>query len=67
MPQKEAATRGYVQNLWLHGPEHYLTEVCGTRILRQWLALNKSQLLGWNYEPLCCLQTTGWKFVHVFL
>ncbi|KLO13953.1 branched-chain amino acid aminotransferase II [Schizopora paradoxa] len=27
VPQKEAAEKGYVQNLWLHGPEHYLTEV----------------------------------------
>ncbi|KAG6832201.1 hypothetical protein H0H92_004166 [Tricholoma furcatifolium] len=27
MPQRDAATKGYVQNLWLHGPEHYLTEV----------------------------------------
>ncbi|KAG6902821.1 hypothetical protein C0995_011308 [Termitomyces sp. Mi166 len=27
MPQKEAAAKGYVQNLWLHGPEHHLTEV----------------------------------------
>ncbi|KAF5377554.1 hypothetical protein D9615_005207 [Tricholomella constricta] len=27
MPQKDAAARGYGQNLWLHGPEHYLTEV----------------------------------------
>ncbi|KAF9073716.1 branched-chain amino acid aminotransferase II [Rhodocollybia butyracea] len=27
MPQKEAAKMGYAQNLWLHGPEHYLTEV----------------------------------------
>ncbi|KII93455.1 hypothetical protein PLICRDRAFT_49502 [Plicaturopsis crispa FD-325 SS-3] len=25
--QKDAAKLGYVQNLWLHGPEHYLTEV----------------------------------------
>lgn len=25
--QKEAAKMGYVQNLWLHGPEHHLTEV----------------------------------------
>lgn len=25
--QREAAKLGYVQNLWLHGPEHYLTEV----------------------------------------
>lgn len=22
-----AAKAGYAQNLWLHGPEHYLTEV----------------------------------------
>ena len=27
MPQKIAAKLGYTQNLWLHGPEHYLTEV----------------------------------------
>lgn len=27
LPQKEAAALGYAQNLWLHGPEHYLTEV----------------------------------------
>jgi branched-subunit amino acid aminotransferase/4-amino-4-deoxychorismate lyase len=26
MPQKAAARQGYAQNLWLHGPEHYLTE-----------------------------------------
>ncbi|EIW64857.1 branched-chain amino acid aminotransferase II [Trametes versicolor FP-101664 SS1] len=25
--QKAAAEKGYVQNLWLHGPEHYITEV----------------------------------------
>ncbi|PAV22319.1 branched-chain amino acid aminotransferase II [Pyrrhoderma noxium] len=27
VPQKAAAQKGYAQNLWLHGPEHYLTEV----------------------------------------
>ncbi|KAH9075828.1 branched-chain amino acid aminotransferase II [Lactarius deliciosus] len=27
-PQKMASELGYVQNLWLHGPEHTLTEVC---------------------------------------
>lgn len=27
-PQKMASELGYVQNLWLHGPEHKLTEVC---------------------------------------
>src|SRR5258707_10356067 len=27
LPQKEAAQKGYAQNLWLHGPEHLLTEV----------------------------------------
>ena len=25
--QKAAIAKGYVQNLWLHGPEHYITEV----------------------------------------
>lgn len=27
MPQKKAIREGYTQNLWLHGPEHFLTEV----------------------------------------
>ncbi|KAF8587355.1 branched-chain amino acid aminotransferase II [Ramaria rubella] len=27
VPQREAAAKGYDQNLWLHGPEHNLTEV----------------------------------------
>ncbi|KAJ6627180.1 branched-chain amino acid aminotransferase II [Mycena sp. CBHHK59/15] len=27
LPQKSAATLGYSQNLWLHGPDHELTEV----------------------------------------
>lgn len=27
MVQKEAAKKGYAQNLWLYGPEHYITEV----------------------------------------
>ncbi|KAH9487163.1 Branched-chain-amino-acid aminotransferase, mitochondrial [Psilocybe cubensis] len=27
LPQRHAAAQGYSQNLWLHGPEHYLTEV----------------------------------------
>ncbi|KAI0348712.1 branched-chain amino acid aminotransferase II [Trametopsis cervina] len=27
MIQKAAAAQGYVQNLWLHGPDHYVTEV----------------------------------------
>lgn len=25
--QKFASAKGYVQNLWLQGPEHYITEV----------------------------------------
>ncbi|THH02861.1 hypothetical protein EW026_g105 [Hermanssonia centrifuga] len=27
MVQKEAAKKGYIQNLWLYGPEHHVTEV----------------------------------------
>ncbi|KIJ45492.1 hypothetical protein M422DRAFT_29629 [Sphaerobolus stellatus SS14] len=27
VPQLEVAKQGFAQNLWLHGPEHYLTEV----------------------------------------
>lgn len=27
LPQKQAGKQGYVQNLWLSGPEHSLTEV----------------------------------------
>ena len=34
VPQREAAHKGYVQNLWLHGPEHHLTEVRSTVMLR---------------------------------
>lgn len=26
VPQKEAAAKGYAQNLWLHDKDHYLTE-----------------------------------------
>jgi hypothetical protein len=32
MPQKLANDLGYTQNLWLEGPEHYLTEVCCGRL-----------------------------------
>lgn len=27
VPQRTAAKHGYAQNLWLHGPDHELTEV----------------------------------------
>lgn len=30
VPQKAAAKEGYAQNLWLDGPERYLTEVSNT-------------------------------------
>lgn len=39
MPQRDAASKGYVQNLWLHGPEHYLTEV---RVVYNQLLVNES-------------------------
>lgn len=32
LPQQEAASIGYDQNLWLHGPDHLLTEVCSLLI-----------------------------------
>jgi branched-chain amino acid aminotransferase len=31
LPQKSAAALGYSQNLWLHGEEHHLTEVCARK------------------------------------
>ena len=31
-PQKMASELGYLQNLWLHGPEHNLTEVCNRNL-----------------------------------
>ncbi|KAJ7706441.1 branched-chain amino acid aminotransferase II [Mycena rosella] len=36
LPQKSAAALGYSQNLWLHGPEHHLTEVTEVRPFRCW-------------------------------
>jgi branched-chain amino acid aminotransferase len=39
MPQKLAAAKGYQQNLWLHGPDHLLTEV-GT--MNMFIAFKKS-------------------------
>lgn len=39
MPQKLAAKKGYQQNLWLHGPDHLLTEV-GT--MNMFVVLKKS-------------------------
>ncbi|KDR84749.1 hypothetical protein GALMADRAFT_260453 [Galerina marginata CBS 339.88] len=44
LPQKFAAKQGYAQNLWLHGPEHYLTEV-GT--MNMFVAFHKD---GGGYE-----------------
>ncbi|KZW02090.1 branched-chain amino acid aminotransferase II [Exidia glandulosa HHB12029] len=40
VPQREAAVHGYSQNLWLHGPEHYLTEV-GT--MNMFVAIRNAQ------------------------
>ena len=37
--QKAAAQKGYVQNLWLHGPEHHITEVGSATISMCWLSL----------------------------
>jgi branched-chain amino acid aminotransferase len=56
MPQLEAAKQGYAQNLWLHGPEHYLTEVSTRRtwyIARCGLLIVVSHIAGRNDEPLC--------------
>ena len=47
MPQKEAARGGYSQNLWLHGEEHYLTEV-GTMNL--FIVFKRGDSKGWTYS-----------------
>lgn len=49
MPQKEAAKKGYTQNLWLHGPEHYLTEV-GT--MNMFAVFNRNGVLELVTPPL---------------
>jgi branched-subunit amino acid aminotransferase/4-amino-4-deoxychorismate lyase len=46
VPQKEAAKLGYSQNLWLQGPEHYLTEV--RKANRDASVAEIS--VGWDYE-----------------
>jgi len=47
MPQKKAASEGYNQNLWLHGEEHYLTEV-GTMNL--FVVFKRGDSKGWTYS-----------------
>jgi branched-chain amino acid aminotransferase len=47
MPQKKAASEGYSQNLWLHGEEHYLTEV-GTMNL--FVVFKRGNSKGWAYR-----------------
>jgi hypothetical protein len=54
--QKSAIARGYAQNLWLHGPEHYLTEVC---LLVCRLNALFEYFAGWNNEHVCCFQDKG--------
>ncbi|KAG6850327.1 hypothetical protein H0H93_014902 [Arthromyces matolae] len=49
MPQKEAASKGYVQNLWLHGPEHHLTEV-GT--MNMFVVFKKNNVMELVTPPL---------------
>jgi hypothetical protein len=48
MPQREAARKGYAQNLWLHGPEHYLTEVRTLFSCGAWTETT----LGWHNEHI---------------
>lgn len=47
MPQKKAASEGYSQNLWLHGEEHYLTEV-GT--MNMFVVFKRGDSKGWTYS-----------------
>jgi branched-chain amino acid aminotransferase len=42
--QKSAIAQGYAQNLWLHGPEHYLTEVRLSRFPPSTRSLNITQV-----------------------
>jgi len=46
MPQLEAAKQGYAQNLWLHGPEHYLTEVSHAEAYIDFVVPNLIRTLG---------------------
>lgn len=48
MPQREAAKKGYDQNLWLHGPEHYLTEVSRSFTLTEVFMLIDAQVGAMN-------------------
>lgn len=54
MPQKAAETLGYAQNLWLHGPEHYVTEVRLDNSEQNLRIL--IMRLGRNYEHVRCVQ-----------
>lgn len=53
VPQGEAAQKGYMQNLWLHGPEHYLTEVW-TFSLLLYSSTQFASAIGRYHEHVCC-------------
>lgn len=58
VPAKEAAALGYAQNLWLHGPEHYLTEV---GLFAQICSSDDPCYgIGRHYEHVCRVQTRRW-------
>ena len=64
MIQKEAAKKGYVQNLWLYGPEHQITEV--TRSHKTCIVRTDpcSRLIsGGHDECICCFQAPRWRYV----
>lgn len=44
MPQKAAAKIGYAQNLWLHGSENYLTEVCHHQLIQIDIMEHKAEI-----------------------
>ena len=63
--QKFAADKGYVQNLWLYGPDHHVTEVrlglvSELRTSDSFFAFPP----GRNDERVRCLQAERWQYVN---
>lgn len=61
--QKSAIAQDYAQNLWLHGPEHYLTEVCFLACHGLTISLNITQVGTMNMFVVFKTKDNGQSFI----
>lgn len=69
VPQGEANKDGYDQNLWLLGPEHYLTEVSIVDYFPNFARLTRiaSKFVGRDYELIRRFEEGGWMYAAYVL